>query len=59
VELEPKSKVLASLKRASSGRYEKAEDARKILESLTPETVRARAPNCDRFLSYIESVAGA
>jgi hypothetical protein len=59
VELEAKGKILASLKRASSRRYDKVAHAPRILEALTPETVRARAPNCDRFLSYIKSVAGA
>ncbi|HYL38178.1 MAG TPA: DUF4276 family protein [Bryobacteraceae bacterium] len=53
VELVPKSEVLDGLKRASNGKYDKVAHAPKILDRLTPETVRARAPNCDRFLKFV------
>ena len=53
VETVLKLHVYRSLKLASGGTYDKASHAPKILEKLDPRTVRSRASNCDRFLSFI------
>jgi hypothetical protein len=53
VETVSKPHVYKSLKLASGGKYDKASHAPKILEKLDPRTVRIRASNCDRFLSFI------
>jgi hypothetical protein len=53
VETVLKPDVYESLKLASGGKYDKASHAPKILEKLEPRTVRSRASNCDRFLSFI------
>jgi hypothetical protein len=59
VEEVPTANVLKALKRASSGRYDetaKTTHAPKILDLLSPATVRDKAVNCDRFLTAVASL---
>ena len=51
VEQIPKRDVLQTLKRVARNGYEKAAHAPKILEHLSPKTVRA--PNCGHFLDAL------
>jgi hypothetical protein len=50
-----KSDVFKALKRVAGQGYEKSAHAPKILELLSPETVRARAAHCGRFLIALAS----
>lgn len=45
--------VFKALKRVAGQGYEKAAHASKILDLLSPETVRARAAHCGRFLDAL------
>ena len=57
VEEIPKADVLDGLKRATKntgkGAYHKGAHAMRILELLTPQTVRAVSPNCDRLFRIL------
>jgi hypothetical protein len=62
VEEIPKADVEKALKDATRntqpGEYHKTRHAPKILESLDPATVRARAPGCDRLLQHLAQTGG-
>jgi hypothetical protein len=49
-----KSDVFKALKRVGGQGYEKAAHAPRIIELLSPDTVRARAANCGRFLDALD-----
>jgi hypothetical protein len=57
VEEVPKDEVMAALdgatRKTQKGRYHKIQHGPLILESLTPDRVRARAPHCDRLLEKL------
>jgi hypothetical protein len=62
VEEIPKADVEKALKEATRntqpGTYHKTRHAPKILESLDPATVRARAPRCERLFQHLAQTAG-
>jgi hypothetical protein len=61
VEEIPKAEVEKALRDATRntqpGSYHKTRHAPKILESLDPATVRARAPRCERLLQHLAQTA--
>jgi hypothetical protein len=62
VEEIPKADIERALHEATRntkpGTYHKTRHAPKILESLDPATVRARAPGCDRLLQHLMQTGG-
>jgi hypothetical protein len=58
VEEVPKTEVMSALDTASRntapGKYHKIQHGPRILESLDPQRVRARAPHCDRLFDALE-----
>jgi hypothetical protein len=55
VEEIPQKDVFRILKQAIKADYDKAAHAPKILELLSPEIVRGRAPNCEQFLTALRA----
>jgi hypothetical protein len=43
----------AATRKTSQGEYHKTRHAFKLLEILTPETVRAKAPHCERLFATV------
>jgi hypothetical protein len=62
VEEIPKADVERALhdatRKTQRGTYHKTQHAPKILESLEPATVRARAPRCERLFQHLMHTAG-
>jgi len=62
VEEIPKADIERALhdatRKTQRGTYHKTQHAPKILESLDPATVRARAPGCERLLQHLMQTGG-
>jgi hypothetical protein len=62
VEEVPKAEVMSALETASRntarGKYHKIQHGPRILESLDPQRVRARAPHCDRLFDALLQAPG-
>ena len=60
IEQIPKEDVLQRIETATSntgkGKYHKTKHAPQILERIDPSKVQAVAPNCARFLNYLQSL---